>query len=78
MNLAIIYSKRSQECHRTLALMKYLEEPFVEYLLGKDFTQDQFESEFGEEAEYPQVAIGTEHVGGLKEALSYYQMRNRL
>ena len=31
----------------------------------------QFRAEFGSEAEYPQVAIGLNHRGNLKETLKY-------
>ena len=77
MKLVIVYSKRSQECHRMVSLLQSLEEPYIEYLLDRDFTQKEFDSEFGK-AEYPQIAIGTEHIGSLKEALKYYKDRNRL
>jgi len=42
-----------------------------EYLLDVDFTDKQFKAEFGPEAEYPQVSIGLEHRGSLKETLKY-------
>ena len=42
-----------------------------QFLLGIDFTHKQFKAEFGEEAEYPQVAIGLDHRGTLKETLKY-------
>jgi len=33
--------------------------------------QRAFEAEFGKDAEYPQVAIGSKHIGSLKETLQY-------
>ena len=42
-----------------------------EFLLGVDFSDKQFRAEFGNEAEYPQVAIGLNHRGTLKETLNY-------
>ena len=42
-----------------------------EFLLGVDFSDKQFRAEFGNEAEYPQVAIGLNHRGTLKETLKY-------
>ena len=42
-----------------------------EFLLGADFSDRQFGAEFGNEAEYPQVAIGLDHRGTLKETLKY-------
>ena len=44
---------------------------YLEYTLGKDFKQSDFNNEFGMKAEYPQVAIGYKHIGGLKETLNY-------
>ena len=40
-------------------------------LLGVDFSDKQVRAEFGDEAEYPQVAIGLDHRGTLKETLKY-------
>ena len=51
--------------------MRSLELPYIEYLLGRDFTETEFTKEFGEEAEYPQVNVGFKHIGGLKETLQY-------
>jgi hypothetical protein len=42
-----------------------------EFLLGVDFSDKQFRAEFGGEAEYPQVAIGLNHRGNLKETLKF-------
>ena len=42
-----------------------------EFMLGVDFSDRQFRAEFGSEAEYPQVAIGLNHRGTLKETLKY-------
>jgi len=78
MNLAIIYSNRSQECDRAQALMESLEHKFVVYHLGREFTEKQFEEEFGVGAEYPQIAIGVEHIGGLKETLQHFQANDVL
>ena len=76
--LAIVYSDGKQESQRAIALFENLEQKFVEYRLDRDFTLKQFVSEFGDEAEFPQVAIGIKHVGGLKETLQYYKHRNVL
>ena len=76
--LAILYSDGSQECQRAISLFQSLEQRFIEYRLGRDFTCREFIDEFGEEARYPQVAIGVKHVGGLKETMQYYKLRNVL
>ena len=76
--LAIIYSNRSQECQRAVALFESLEQKFIQYELNRDFSIKQFYEEFGDEAEFPQVAIGIRHIGGLKETLNYYKNKNLL
>ena len=73
---AVIYSNGSQECERAGMLLKSIHEDFHEYVLGKDFTDKQFHAEFGEEAQYPQIAIGYKHVGGLKDTLHFFKDRN--
>jgi len=78
MSLAIIYSNFGQESDRAIALMETLEHKFVVYHLGREFTEKQFEEEFGVGAEYPQIAIGTKHVGSLKDTLHYFQEQDVL
>lgn len=78
MNLAIIYSDGSQECERAVSLMQSLENPYVEYKLNRDFTQAQFDAEFGNMATYPQVALGLKHIGSLKETLQYFNYNGKL
>jgi glutaredoxin len=72
---AVIYSNGSQECERIKSLLESLTPIVHVYLLGKQFTEDQFRKEFGEEATYPQIAIGHQHVGSMKEALQYMSQR---
>ena len=76
--LAIIYSDGSQECDRAVSLMQSLEHRYVEYVLGRDFTQAQFDAEFGNMAPYPQVAIGYNHIGSLKESLNYFKQEGKI
>ena len=75
---AVIYSNGSQECERMAALLDSLGGEFLEYKLNHHFTQRSFENEFGEEATYPQVAIGSKHVGGLKDTLHYMSEQGML
>ena len=70
-NTCVVYTNGSQECERVCALLEHLGGKYHEYQLNKHFTQRAFEAEFGEGAEYPQVAIGAKHIGSLKEALHY-------
>ena len=69
--IAVIYSNGSQECERISMLLKNLGGEFHEYIEGVHFSERQFEMEFGKEATYPQVSIGSKHVGSIKETLQY-------
>tara|TARA_B100000085_G_scaffold266907_1_gene276009 strand:- start:68 stop:304 length:237 start_codon:yes stop_codon:yes gene_type:complete len=68
---AVIYSNGSQECERVISLFKSLGGDFLVYKLNSHFTQKDFENEFGEDATYPQVAIGSKHIGNIKETLQH-------
>ena len=73
MNMIVLYTNGGQESDRCRNLLLSLNGEFLEYQLDGDFTQVQFDREFGPDAEYPKVAIGTRHIGGLKETLHYLQ-----
>ncbi len=68
---AVIYSNGSQECERMASLLKSLGGEFLEYKLNNHFTQKSFESEFGLEATYPQIALGYKHIGNMNETLKF-------
>ena len=68
---AIIYSNGNQECERAVNLMRAVHNNVIVYHLGKHFEKHQFEMEFGGDAHYPQISIGLNHRGDLKETLKY-------
>ena len=68
---ALVYSNGSQESERAKMVLEACGQDVREYLLGVDFSDRQFRGEFGSEAEYPQVSIGLNHRGTLKETLKY-------
>jgi len=77
---AVIYSNRSQECERMAQLLKALPhvDEFHEYFLGKHFTETAFMDEFGPDATFPQVSLGYEHLGNMKETLQYLDRKGML
>ena len=77
-NACVVYTNGSQECERVCALLKHLGGEYHEYRLNQHFTQRGFEAEFGKGAEYPQVAIGSKHVGTLKETLHHLDNKGML
>ncbi|MAA92077.1 MAG: glutaredoxin [Gammaproteobacteria bacterium] len=70
-NTIVLYTNGGQESDRCRDLLISLNGEFLEYQLDEDFNERQFRSEFGDTAEFPQVAVGYQHIGGLKETLHY-------
>jgi len=68
---ALVYGNGSQECERAVMVLEACGQNVKQFLLGVDFSDRQFRAEFGSEAEYPQIAIGLNHRGSLKESLKY-------
>ena len=75
---AVIWSNRSLECERAERLLCSVDEDVRVFYLDEDFTQRQFNAEFGEDAEYPQVQVGVDHRGTLKETLQYLKNVERI
>ena len=73
---SVIYSNKSQECERAIMLLSNVKEDFHEYVLDQVFTDKQFHAEFGSEAQYPQISIGLNHRGNLKETLQFMKDNN--
>ena len=72
---ALVYGNGSQESERAVMVLEACGQDVRQFLLGVDFSDKQFRAEFGSEAEYPQIAIGLDHRGSLKETLQYMSER---
>ena len=71
---AVVYTKENcQWCDRVKQLFKAVDLDYIEYKYDKDFTKQEFQMEFGGDATFPQVSIGSKHIGGCKETLHYLQ-----
>ena len=69
-----LYSKEGcSYCKKAERLLELAKVEYRVYKLGTDFTKDQFISEFGEGATFPQVQIDNKHIGGCKDTLHYLQ-----
>lgn len=71
MTRALVYGNGGQESERAVMVLEASGLDVKELLLDVDFAHKEFKAEFGNEAEYPQVAIGLDHRGTLKETLHY-------
>ena len=58
-------------CTKVTKVLELAELQYVEYKLGRDFTKDEFVSEFGEGATYPRVLKNEEVLGGCTETVKY-------
>ena len=67
---ALVYGNGSQESERAVMVLEACDQD-VENSYWVSICHKQFKAEFGEEAEYPQVSIGLDHRGTLKETLKY-------
>ena len=72
-----VYSNGNQECERAVSLLKTLGHDIHEYMVGDDFTQTEFEMEFGGDAQYPMISVGMFR-GTLKETLNYLNKKGML
>ena len=48
----------------------------VVYELEKDFTREEFYSEFGEGSTFPQITLDGIQLGGCRETITYLQEKN--
>ena len=77
MQQSVVYSNGNQECERAVSLLRSLGHDFHEYMVGEDFTQTEFEMEFGGDAKYPMITVGMFR-GPLKETLQYMSNKGML
>ena len=47
-----------------------------EYVLGTNFTKEEFYSEFGEGSTFPQVVFDKKNIGGCSDTVKYLQENN--
>lgn len=73
---ALVYGNGGQESERAIMVLEACGQDVKQFLLGVDFSDRQFRAEFGPDAEYPQISIGLDHRGSLKETLKYMSDKN--
>jgi glutaredoxin len=72
-----VYSRTGcSYCEKIKQLFDLNEFQYVEYVLDKDFTRDQFYSEFGEGTTFPQVIFEEKQLGGCIDTIQYLQEKN--
>lgn len=67
-----IYSKDGcPYCTKIERVLKLSELKHVVYKLNKDFTKEEFYSEFGNGSTFPQVVVNQTHLGGCTDTVKY-------
>jgi len=71
MNFTIYSKEGCPYCTKIKMVLEMVGANHVVYLLGKDFTREQFISEFGENKTFPQVICDEKHLGGCNDTISF-------
>jgi glutaredoxin len=72
-----IYSKPGcPYCEKCIAVLEHEGFTHVVYELEKDFTREEFYSEFGEGSTFPQITLDGIQLGGCRETITYLQEKN--
>ena len=71
MNFTVYSKTDCPYCTKVKQVLTLAELPYVEYQQDRDFTRDEFVSEFGESATYPRVLKNEEVLGGCSETVKF-------
>jgi len=67
-----VYSKNGcGYCEKLIEFMNKKGINYQKFLLGQDFTTEDFVSKFGTGTTFPQVLVGYEQIGGMKDTVRY-------
>ena len=72
-----VYSKDGcPYCTKIEQVLKLAQLQYVVYKLDKDFTREEFYSEFGQNTTFPQVICDTKYLGGCSDTVQYLKEQN--
>jgi len=72
-----VYSKDGcPYCVKVQQVLELAELQHVVYKLGRDFTREEFYSEFGQGSTFPQVILDDQLIGGCSDTVQYLQEQN--
>jgi len=71
MNFTIYSKGGCPYCERIKKVMTLTKLKHVIYTLDEDFTRDEFYSEFGEGATFPQIICDDKKLGGCTDTVAY-------
>ena len=69
MTLTVYTKKGCKHCQTFISVAQFSELQHVVYELGRDFSEEEFYTEFGEGATFPQVVQDSIPLGGCVESI---------
>ena len=71
MNFTIYSKQDCPNCYKVKQVLELTGSNFVVYTLEKDFSREEFYSEFGEGSTFPQVLCDDQKLGGCVDTVKY-------
>ena len=76
MNFAVYTKDGCPYCEKVKQVLALTDLNYVVYNLDKDFTKEEFYSEFGEGSTFPQVICDDKKLGGCVDTVKYLREMN--
>ena len=76
MNFTIYSKEGCSYCEKAKKLLDITKVEYRVYKLDKDFTKDQFISEFGYGASFPRILADDKLIGGCLDTFKYLEEKN--
>jgi glutaredoxin len=71
MNFTVYTKDDCPYCYKVKQVLELTGSNFVVYNLNQDFTKEEFYSEFGQEATFPQVICDDKKIGGCIDTVKF-------
>lgn len=71
MNFTVYSKSECPYCYKVKQVLELTGSNFIVYNLGEDFTREEFVSEFGPSATFPQVLCEGEKLGGCTDTIKF-------
>jgi len=71
MNFTVYTKDNCPYCYKVKQVLELTGSNFVVYNLNQDFTKEEFYSEFGQEATFPQVICDDKKIGGCIDTVKF-------
>lgn len=76
MNFTIYSKEGCSYCEKAKRLLDLAKVEYRVYKLDKDFTKDQFISEFGYGSSFPRILVDDKLIGGCLDTFKYLEEKN--